>query len=275
MTLSRDARARAVQLPAWNEALGLPRPWDQQWSLRIQQVLAFETDLLEYPTSSTARTVVEGLVATSWTVPGRDGRVRVGEAVAAVESGYLKSAGRLARSVAAGSSPARGGGRGQQVHRDRAVALTADAEGGRAVDPAVEADAIEAVQAWRERRDPAAVDVALDELRGRRRRLRTSWRRRSPPPGPAHHRRVGAHAARGLRRVPRADRRRRGQLGHRTSASSSGRGRARPRGPLGRRLRILVGKPGLDGHSNGAEQIAVRSRDAGMEVIYQGIRLTP
>ena len=281
--LGRDARARALQLPAWNEALGLPRPWDQQWSLRIQQILAYETDLLEYPDIFEGSKVMEGLVEEL--VEGARAEMAVvaehGGAVEAVP--YMKTAARRVAPRARAPDRARRaqGGGPERLHRGRALA----AAGGRG------------------RRDPArrpgggALGRSTRWRRGARRATRQPWTRRSrssraaavdprrtscratlaAAPRGRDHGRVGGGAARGVRRVPRADR---ASATPRPRPSDEALAALRDRvervsEALGRRVKILVGKPGLDGHSNGAEQIAVRARDAGMDVVYEGIRLTP
>ncbi|MGD9955799.1 MAG: protein meaA [Candidatus Nanopelagicales bacterium] len=283
VTLSKDARARAVQLPAWNEALGLPRPWDQQWSLRIQQVLAYESDLLEYDDLFTGSVVVEKKVAdlVAKAQAEIDRVQEMGGAVAAVESGYMK--GQLVASHAAR--------RGRVESGDEVVVgvnmftstepnpLTADLEAAiQTVDPAVEAAAVERIAAWRAARDNAAVEAALAELR---RVARTSD---NLVPATLACARAGvttgewAWALReefGEYRAPTGVSGVVG-VGPLTGELETVRAAVASTGDeLGARLRMLVGKPGLDGHSNGAEQIAVRARDAGFEVVYQGIRLTP
>src|SRR5215212_1674141 len=284
VTLSRDARARAVQLPAWNEALGLPRPWDQQWSLRFQQVLAYETDLLEYGDLFDGSTVVEAKVASI--VDGARAEVdrvqEMGGAVAAVESGYMKtqlvaSLAERRRRVEAGEDVVVGVNRFTETEPSP---LTADLDTAvQTVDPAVEAAAVAAVRSWREQRDAAEVAVALDELRSA---AKTAANLVPPTLRCARAGVTTGEWAGVLREVFGEYRAPTGVSG----ASSPGRDggeiaavRTRVRATaaeLGRpRLRMLVGKPGLDGHSNGAEQIAVRARDVGFEVVYQGIRLTP
>ena len=284
VTLSKDARARAVQLPAWNEALGLPRPWDQQWSLRIQQVLAYESDLLEHDDLFAGSHVVEAKVA-ELVAAARAEMARIeemGGAVAAVESGYLKGelvashARRRAR-VESGEDVVVGVNRFTETEPSP---LTADLDAAiQSVDPQVEARAVAAVRAWREQRDAAAVDAAL---RGLRDAAKTAD---NLVPATLACARAGVTtgewaevAARGVRVVPRTDRgvrqRRDGARGGEDLQAVREAVR-RTGAELGTRLRLLVGKPGLDGHSNGAEQIAVRARDAGFEVVYQGIRLTP
>ncbi|HEV2087262.1 MAG TPA: methylmalonyl-CoA mutase family protein, partial [Cryptosporangiaceae bacterium] len=286
VTLSRDARARAVQLPAWNEALGLPRPWDQQWSLRIQQVLAYETDLLEYDDLFTGSHVVEAKVA--FIAGGARAEVdrvlAMGGAVAAIESGYMK--GELVRSLSERRARIESGEQvvvGVNAYVDTAPSpLVGSGEGSLSpivtVDPFAEEAARANVAAWRAGRDAAAVASTLDALRSAAKNgtnlmeptlacaragvttgewtdaLREVFGEYRAPTGvsAAH---VPAEAAESLAAV-------------RSRVQATGQ-------ELGGRLRMLVGKPGLDGHSNGAEQIAVRARDVGFEVVYQGIRLTP
>jgi ethylmalonyl-CoA mutase len=285
VTLSRSARARAVQLPAWNEALGLPRPWDQQWSLRMQQVLAYESDLLEYPDIFDGSRVVEGLVDSI--VEGARSELatilELGGVVAAVESGYLKSA--LVSSLAERRRRLESGadvvvGVNRFAETEPSPLTAAGAQAIEQVDPAVESAAAKAVVEWRAARDGAAVAAALD-------RLRADAADPAVNLMPATLACVRAGVTTGewagaLRAVF-------GEYRAPTGLSAGGGGsdgdpdlaavRARVRetaAALGSgRLRLLVGKPGLDGHSNGAEQIAVRARDAGFEVVYQGIRLTP
>jgi len=279
VTLGRNARARAIQLPAWNEALGLPRPWDQQWSLRIQQVLAFETDLLEYPDLFEGSTVMEGLV--DELLAGARAEMAVvaehGGAVAAVD--YMKAAlvdshrDRIRR-IESGEQVVVGLNRFEETE---ASPLTADAEGGiLVVDPAVEAQQREAVAAWREQRDQAAVDSALTEL------ARVARSEENIMPATITAAQAGATTgewASTLREVFGSYRAPTG-VGEATASPGAELDELRDQvdrvsEQLGRRLKILVGKPGLDGHSNGAEQIAVRARDIGMDVVYEGIRLTP
>ena len=282
VTLSKDARARAVQLPAWNEALGLPRPWDQQWSLRIQQVLAYETDLLEYDDLFTGSVVVEQQVAELCAaVRAEVDRVQgMGGAIAAVESGYMKSQmvsshAERRRRIEAGEDIVVGVNRFTTTEPNP---LTADLETAiQTVDPAVEQAAVTAIKAWREARDPAAVDEAL---RGLRDAAKTDV---NLVPATVACARVGVTTgewAGALREVFGEYRAPTGVSGA-VPAGEAGVAIAAVReavratsDELGSRLRLLVGKPGLDGHSNGAEQVAVRARDCGFEVVYQGIRLT-
>jgi len=287
VTLSKDARCRALQLPAWNEALGLPRPWDQQWSLRIQQILAYETDLLEYEDIFTGSVVIEKRVAELVGAARAEiDRVQaMGGAVAAVESGYMKSqlvasqAARRAR-IESGADVVVGVNRFTETEPNP---LLADLDAAiQTVDPAVEAAAIEALAGWRAKRDPAAVDEALLALR------EAAKSDANLVPATLTCARAGVTTGEWsgvLREVFGEYRAPTGvsdvAVGAAASASAGDelaavRERVAATGrDLGHRLKVLIGKPGLDGHSNGAEQIAVRARDAGFEVIYQGIRLTP
>ncbi len=284
VTLSKDARARAVQLPAWNEALGLPRPWDQQWSLRMQQVLAYESDLLEYGDLFDGSHTIE-MKTTELAMAARTEIERVqtmGGVVAAVESGYLKSqlvanhALRRAR-IESGEQIVVGVNAYTETEPNP---LIADLDAAiQTVDPEVEQHAISAVTEWRKVRDNAAVGTALARLRAD-----AADPAMNLMPATLDCARAGVTTgewARALREVFGEFRAPTGIGADAPTANASEqlvalreyvRETSRERG---RRLRILVGKPGLDGHSNGAEQIAVRARDAGFEVVYQGIRLTP
>ncbi len=278
VTLSKRARARAVQLPAWNEALGLPRPWDQQWSLRMQQILAYETDLLEYGDIFDGSREIERKVAELKAEARAELAAieKLGGAVAAID--YMKrnlvesNTARL-RDIESGAQTVVGVNAFTETEPSP---LSSGAEAIQTVDEAVEAEQVEALQAWRESRDPAAVAKALEDLaaaahEGRNvmepsigcakagvttgewgQTLREIFGEYRAPTG------VGAAAA-----VDRED-----IADIRKAADDAAR-------RLGRRIKFLVGKPGLDGHSNGAEQIAVRARDCGMDVLYEGIRLTP
>jgi ethylmalonyl-CoA mutase len=278
VTLGRAARARAIQLPAWNEALGLPRPWDQQWSLRIQQVLAYETDLLEYPDLFEGSKVMEGLVAEL-----QEGALaelaRVEELGGAVEAvPYMKAAlveshrARIAR-IESGEQVLVGVNRFTETE---ASPLTEDG-GILVVDPAVEAEQRAALTAWRGTRATGAVRDALAELR----RVAASGENVMPASIAAA--RAGVTTGEWAQALRDAFGSYRGPTGVGEAAAVAApealaelRAEVERVGDaLGRRLKILVGKPGLDGHSNGAEQIAVRARDAGFEVVYEGIRLTP
>ncbi|MBI4944341.1 MAG: cobalamin B12-binding domain-containing protein [Actinobacteria bacterium] len=306
VTLSKKARARAVQLPAWNEALGLPRPWDQQWSLRIQQVLAFESDLLEYEDLFDGSVVVERL--TTEILDGARAEIdriqAMGGAVAAVESGYMKSA--LVASHAL---------RRQRVESGEDVVvgvnrfttsepnpLTADLSTAiQTVDHAVEAHAVEAVRAWRAQRDatPEGREAAENALRRLVEDAKTDTNLMAASLECARAGVTTGEWSQALRGVFGEFRAPTGVTGASQpaaglssagtttaalteAADAAGRELAAVREAvrrtgeeLGGRLRLLVGKPGLDGHSNGAEQVAVRARDVGFEVVYQGIRLTP
>jgi (2R)-ethylmalonyl-CoA mutase len=281
VTMGKNARARALQLPAWNEALGLPRPWDQQWSLRIQQILAYETDILDYPDIFEGSVVMDGLVAEL--IEGARAEMAVveehGGAVEAVP--YMKT--QLVESHRSRVEAIERGDLkviGQNVYTSTEDSPLAGGEDGgiMTVDPGVEASAIAAVKEWRSAREQAAVDAALEEL-GKAARddsinimpasieaaragvttgewaaaLREAFGEYRAPTGVAD-----ASAAAGNEAL--------GELREKVERVSES---------LGRRIKILVGKPGLDGHSNGAEQVAVRARDAGFDVVYEGIRLTP
>ena len=280
VTLSKKARARAVQLPAWNEALGLPRPWDQQWSLRMQQILAYETDLLDYGDifdgSAEIAAKVEGLKKAA--LEELDHIERLGGAIAAVEMGYMKN--RLVESNTA---------RLEAIERNEQIVvgvnryvetepspLTTGDDAIMTVPHEVEAEQIARLNAWRAARDAKAVAASLEDLRRAARgganimpasitcakagvttgewglALRSAFGEYRAPTGVGSAARNDTAGLDGIRaEVDRVSKK------------------------LGRRMKFLVGKPGLDGHSNGAEQIAVRARDAGMEVVYEGIRLTP
>jgi (2R)-ethylmalonyl-CoA mutase len=282
VTMSKRARARAVQLPAWNEALGLPRPWDQQWSLRIQQVLALETDLLEYDDLFDGSVVVERktaeLAAAAQTELDRI--LAAGGAFANIDQlkGELvqSHADRMRRIESGEISIV-----GVNTYTESAPSPLLEQLEGEAsflvVDPAAEREQVEATQAWRSARDAAAVAAAVDALRVAA----------ESPDGELMEPTIALARAGGtvgewagvLRSVFGEYRAPTG-IGRVAAAASDGllavRERIRVATAAGRSpIRILVGKPGLDGHSNGAEQIAVAARDAGMEVIYQGIRLTP
>jgi len=279
VTLSKKARARAVQLPAWNEALGLPRPWDQQWSLRMQQIVAYETDLLEYGdifdgSAEISRKVAqlkEEAKAELATIE------RLGGAIAAID--YMKR-----RLVESNSARLRQIETGEQIvvgvnrwTETEPSPLTAGEGAIMVVDPAVEAEQVERLKAWRTARDGKAVEKALGDLEAAAKEGRNimessiacakvgvttgEW-------GTTLRRVFGEYRApTGVAQA--APERPGGELDAVRAAVEAVSAR------LGRRIKFLVGKPGLDGHSNGAEQIAVRARDVGMEVVYEGIRLTP
>ncbi|MFE2549026.1 protein meaA [Streptomyces sp. NPDC059355] len=299
VTLSKDARARAVQLPAWNEALGLPRPWDQQWSLRIQQVLAHESDLLEYEDIFAGSHVIEAKVDSLVVdcLAEIDRIQEMGGAMAAVESGYLKSqlvsshAERRAR-IEAGDDKIVGVNCFVQTEENP---LTADLDGAiMTVDPAVEALTVERITRWRAERqessdrqgdgDPFVFPTVMQSLDRLKEAAAGTENLMEATLECARAGVTTGEWANALREVF-------GEFRAPTGVSSApvavtaeeGTPMALVREKVARtaedlgsgRLRLLVGKPGLDGHSNGAEQIAVRARDAGFEVVYQGIRLTP
>jgi (2R)-ethylmalonyl-CoA mutase len=280
VTLSKNARARAVQLPAWNEALGLPRPWDQQWSLRLQQILAYETDLLDYGDILDGSPEIAAKVAEL----AREAKQELahieglGGAVAAVDQGYMKqqlveSNTRRVEAIERGERIVVGVNRFIETEPSP-LADAADAI--LTVSPQAEADQIEQLKAWRAARDGHAVAAALKELRACAR----DGRNIMPPSiacakagvttgewAFALREAFGEYrAATGVGRAVRNDSA--GLDDIRADVDRLSR-------KLGRRLKFLVGKPGLDGHSNGAEQIAARARDSGMDVVYEGIRLTP
>ncbi len=278
VTLSKNARARAVQLPAWNEALGLPRPWDQQWSLRMQQIMAFETDLLEYGDLFDGNPVVEAKVEEL-----KDGARTelahidaMGGAVEAIE--YMKS-----RLVEANSERITGIESGETtvvgVNRyveAEASPLTAGDEAIMTADPKAEADQIARLNAWRADRDRAAVEEALAALATA---CRTG---ENVMPASIAAAKAGATTGEWGDVVRKAFGQYRAPTGVSAAPSNRTEGLDEIRAAvdavsakLGSRLKFLVGKPGLDGHSNGAEQIASRARDVGMDITYEGIRLTP
>jgi len=279
VTLSKKARARAVQLPAWNEALGLPRPWDQQWSLRMQQILAYETDLLHYGDIFDGSTAIAAEVdklkqeakAELATIDAMGGAV---EAIDYMKRRLVESNTERLRHIETGEQIVVGVNRWTETEPSP---LSAGEGSVQVIDPAVEKVQVERLQAWREQRDDKAVEAALADLEraakdGRNimepsiacakvgvttgewgATLRQVFGEYRAPTGVAQ---AAAHGdGAGLESVREA-----------VETTST---------KLGRRLKFLVGKPGLDGHSNGAEQIAVRARDCGMEVVYEGIRLTP
>ncbi|SHL44844.1 (R)-ethylmalonyl-CoA mutase [Roseovarius litoreus] len=278
VTLSKKARARAVQLPAWNEALGLPRPWDQQWSMRMQQILAYETDLLEFDDLFDGNPAVDAKVETL-----KEGARHelanidsMGGAVSAIE--YMKS--RLVDSNA---------DRLNRIERNETVVvgvnkwtegepspLMGEDGGIMVVDPAVEADQVERLNEWRAERDAAAVKAALANLRA------AAQEGRNIMPASIDAARAGVTTGEWAAQMRAVHGEYRGPTGVSGSPSNKTEGLDDIRDAvnavsdkLGRRLKFLVGKPGLDGHSNGAEQIVFRARDCGMDISYDGIRLTP
>jgi ethylmalonyl-CoA mutase len=280
VTMGRSARARALQLPAWNEALGLPRPWDQQWSLRIQQILAYETDLLDYPDIFEGSHVMDGLV--SELVAGARSEMAVvaerGGAVAAVpymKTQLVESHRERVRRIETGEQQVIG----QNVYTEAEPSPLQEGEDGGIlrVDPTVEAGAIDAVRAWRDGRDQGAVDAALEALRS------AASTDENLMPLTLAAAAAGATTGEWAEALRSVFGEYRAPTGVGDAAAAAGddaltllRDKVEQVSEaLGRRIKILVGKPGLDGHSNGAEQIAVRARDAGMDVVYEGIRLTP
>ncbi len=281
VVLSKNARARAVQLPAWNEALGLPRPWDQQWSLRMQQIVAYETDLLDYADIFDGSRAI-GAKVEALKEEAREELERIeamGGAIAAVESSYMKQ--RLVESNAARLRKIE---TGEQIVigvnkflETEPSPLSAGSDGGiQTVPEGVEREQVEALKAWRAARDAGAVEAALAELRAAAQENRNIM---EPSIACAKAGVTTGEWAGTLRQIFGEYR---APTGVSRAAMQSGEGLAQVRADvervsakLGRRLKFLVGKPGLDGHSNGAEQIAVRARDCGMEVVYEGIRLTP
>ncbi|MBF9019727.1 MULTISPECIES: protein meaA [unclassified Roseobacter] len=278
VTLSKRARARAVQLPAWNEALGLPRPWDQQWSMRMQQIMAYETDLLEYGDLFDGNPVVDAKVEElkSGARAELANLDSMGGAIMAID--YMK-----ARLVEANADRVGGIERGDTtvvgVNRftQSEPSPLVDEEGGiMVVDPAVEADQIGRLTAWRAARDGAAVEAALARLRD------DATAGRNVMPASIDAAKAGATTGEWAEVMRAVHGQYRGPTGVSKSVSNKTEGLEVIRAAvdavsdkLGRRLKFMVGKPGLDGHSNGAEQIAFRARDCGMDISYEGIRLTP
>src|SRR4051794_29203201 len=282
VTMGKDARARALQLPAWNEALGLPRPWDQQWSLRIQQILAYETDMLEYPDIFEGSHVMDGLVeelvegarAEMAIVEEHGGAV---EAVNYMKTQLVESHRARVRKIEEGELKVVG----QNVYTSTEPSPLQEGEDGGilTVDPEVEQGQIDAVREWRSQRDQAAVDAALSALREA-----AASETENIMPATLEAARAGATTGEWAAALREVFGEYRAPTGVAEAAASPADDEAlaelrdrveRVSEALGRRIKILVGKPGLDGHSNGAEQIAVRARDAGMDVVYDGIRLSP
>ncbi|HKV17143.1 MAG TPA: protein meaA, partial [Reyranella sp.] len=280
VVMSKNARARSVQLPAWNEALGLPRPWDQQWSLRLQQIVAYETDLLEYGD------IFDGSVEVAHKVEALKQEAlaemkrieEIGGAVAAVEAAYMKQ--RLVESNLRRLSAIEAGEQtvvGVNAFADGEPSPLSAGDGAiLTVDASVEREQIERLNAWRTTRDSAAVEKALAEL------VSAAKEDRNVMPASIVCAQAGVTTGEwtqalrevfGEYRAPTGVARAAGVSDSRLDAARREVETVSCR--LGRRIKILVGKPGLDGHSNGAEQIAVRARDCGMEVVYEGIRLTP
>ena len=278
VTLSKKARARAVQLPAWNEALGLPRPWDQQWSLRMQQVLAFETDLLEFGDLFDGSPVIEAKVA-ELIAGAKDELATIesmGGAVAAID--YMKA--RLVESHAARVAAIESGAMtvvGVNAYQETEESpLSSGADAIQTIDPKVEQEQIAALTAWRDGRNQGAVDAALKALK------EAAQEGRNVMPASVAAAAAGVTTGEwgGAMREVFGEYRAPTGVGAAQFANTGDVAAVQAAveavsAKLKRRLKMLVGKPGLDGHSNGAEQIAVRARDCGIEVVYEGIRLTP
>jgi len=278
VTLSKKARARAVQLPAWNEALGLPRPWDQQWSMRMQQIMAFETDLLEFDDLFDGNPAVDAKVEAlkEGARHELDNLDAMGGAIAAID--YMKAqlvgsnADRLGR-IERGETVVVGVNKYQAG--EPSPLMTGDG-GIMVVDPAVEQEQIDRLTQWRTDRNAAAVAAALADLRA------AAKAGRNIMPASIMAAKVGVTTGEWAAQMRAVHGEYRGPTGVSMGQSNKSEGLEKLRDAvdtvsdkLGRRLKFLVGKPGLDGHSNGAEQIAVRARDCGMDISYEGIRLTP
>lgn len=278
VTLSKKARARAVQLPAWNEALGLPRPWDQQWSMRMQQIMAFETDLLEFDDLFDGNPAVDAKVEAlkEGARHELDNLDAMGGAIAAID--YMKAqlvgsnADRLGRiergeTVVVGVNKYQAGEPSPLMTGDGGIMI---------VDPAVEQEQIDRLTQWRTDRDAAAIAAALADLRA------AAKAGQNIMPASIMAAKVGVTTGEWAAQMRAVHGEYRGPTGVSMGQSNKSEGLEKLRNAvdtvsdkLGRRLKFLVGKPGLDGHSNGAEQIAVRARDCGMDISYEGIRLTP
>ncbi len=279
VTLSKKARARAVQLPAWNEALGLPRPWDQQWSLRMQQILAYETDLLEYGDIFDGSTEIAAKVAALKaeakaelaTIDAMGGAV---EAIDYMKRRLVESNTARLRHIETGEQIVVGVNKWTDTEPSP---LTAGEGAIMVVDPAVEAEQVERLKAWRAQRDAEAVNAALAGLERAAKEGRNIM---APSIACAKAGVTTGEWGSTLRKVFGEYRAPTGVAQAAVAGAGAGLEDVRKQvelasDKLGRRIKFLVGKPGLDGHSNGAEQIAVRARDCGMEVVYEGIRLTP
>ena len=278
VTLSKKARARAVQLPAWNEALGLPRPWDQQWSLRMQQIMAYETDLLEYDDlfdenpeiERKVAALKEGAMAELTLIDSMGGTV---EAIEYMKSRLVDSNATRIGKIETGEMTVVGV---NAFQTGESSPLTAGEDAIMSVDPATEADQISRLETWRATRDPKATQLALDTLR----KAAIEGSNIMPPSIAAA--KAGVTTGEWGDVVRQAFGQYRGPTGVSVNLSNRTEGLDEIREQvaavsekLGRKLKFLMGKPGLDGHSNGAEQIAARARDCGMEISYVGIRLTP
>ncbi|MCH1467763.1 MAG: methylmalonyl-CoA mutase family protein [Rhodobacteraceae bacterium] len=278
VTLSKNARARAVQLPAWNEALGLPRPWDQQWSMRMQQIMAFETDLLEYEDLFDGNPTIEAKVArlkdeARHELASLDAQGGAIEAIGYMKSRLVESNTQRLNKIASKETTVVGV---NKFTTGEPSPLTAGDGGIMTVDPAVEQDQVDRLNAWRSARDDASVASALRSLRA------AAQAGENIMPASIAAAKAGVTTGEWAAQMRLIYGEYRGPTGVARGVSNKSEGLDEIRGAvdlvsqkLGRRLGFLMGKPGLDGHSNGAEQIAARARDCGMEIAYDGIRLTP
>ena len=278
VTLSKNARARAVQLPAWNEALGLPRPWDQQWSMRMQQIMAFETDLLEYEDLFDGNPTIEAKVArlkdeARHELASLDALGGAIEAIGYMKSRLVESNTQRLNKIASKETTVVGV---NKFTTGEPSPLTAGDGGIMTVDPAVEQDQVDRLNAWRSARDDASVASALRSLRA------AAQAGENIMPASIAAAKAGVTTGEWAAQMRLIYGEYRGPTGVARGVSNKSEGLDEIREAvdlvsqkLGRRLGFLMGKPGLDGHSNGAEQIAARARDCGMEIAYDGIRLTP
>ena len=278
VTLSKNARARAVQLPAWNEALGLPRPWDQQWSMRMQQIMAFETDLLEYEDLFDGNPTIEAKVArlkdeARHELASLDAQCGAIEAIGYMKSRLVESNTQRLNKIASKETTVVGV---NKFTTGEPSPLTAGDGGIMTVDPAVEQDQVDRLNAWRSARDDASVASALRSLRA------AAQAGENIMPASIAAAKAGVTTGEWAAQMRLIYGEYRGPTGVARGVSNQSEGLDKIREAvdlvsqkLGRRLGFLMGKPGLDGHSNGAEQIAARARDCGMEIAYDGIRLTP
>jgi (2R)-ethylmalonyl-CoA mutase len=281
VVLSKDARARAVQLPAWNEALGLPRPWDQQWSLRLQQILAYETDLLEFEDLFNGSKVIDEKVSEMKTEAKKefDYIQSIGGAVIGIENSYLKQ-----QLVNSNKERIQNINDGKQVvvgvnkyTETESSPLTANDSGIETIDSSVEAEQIKALKEWRDVRDNSAVKEALQKLK------EAAESDQNIMEASINAAKVGVTTGEWTDTLRDIYGEFRAPTGINQNIKTASNGDYSPiikrvdniSKKIGRRIKFLVGKPGLDGHSSGAEQIAVSASDCGMDVLYEGIRLTP
>ena len=278
VTLSKRARARAVQLPAWNEALGLPRPWDQQWSMRMQQIMAFETDLLEYEDlfdgNQVIDTKVEDLKASArFELEAIETQGGALNSIEYMKSRLVESNSDRLQNIESNQTTVVGVNKFTNTEKSPLVS----GDGGiMVVDPLVEKDQIDRLNLWRSKRDEGLVNEALLNLR------EAASEGRNIMPSSIQAAKAGATTGEWAQEMRKIYGEYRGPTGVATGISNKTEGLEEIRSAvdavsdrLGERLKFLIGKPGLDGHSNGAEQIASRARDCGMNIEYQGIRLTP